>query len=127
VNELVRADSSRLSALYKLPGFWTPEGASGLRQAAVVNVALSLSLETIFMSSERTVPVESPSPQLLDVRAVAAMLDCSARHVYRMVDAGQMPSPVRLGSLVRWSLRTIEQWIADGCKQVRTAGRRGEQ
>ncbi len=37
--------------------------------------------------------------QLLDVAAVAEMLGCSARHVYRLSDAGKMPAPVKLGSL----------------------------
>jgi excisionase family DNA binding protein len=64
--------------------------------------------------------------QLMDVRAVASLLACSPRHVYRMTDGGQMPSPVKLGSLVRWSRQAIETWIAGGCKPVRTAGRRGE-
>jgi excisionase family DNA binding protein len=60
---------------------------------------------------------------LLDVQAVAKMLDCSPRHVYRLSDAGRMPAPVKLGSLVRWSRRAIEEWIAAGCKTCRTVGR----
>jgi len=63
---------------------------------------------------------------LLDVRAVATMLDCSSRHVYRLADAGRMPRPVKLGSLVRWSRDEISQWLAAGCPATRTAkgGRR---
>lgn len=57
--------------------------------------------------------------QLLDVQAVAEMLGCSPRHVYRLSDAGRMPSPVKLGSLVRWSAAAIREWIDDGCKPVR--------
>jgi excisionase family DNA binding protein len=64
-----------------------------------------------------------PSAHLLDVRAVAAMLDCSVRHVYRLSDAGRMPPPLRLGALVRWRRQDIEDWIAAGCKSCRTAGR----
>jgi excisionase family DNA binding protein len=60
---------------------------------------------------------------LLDVRAVAQLLDCSVRHVYRLADAGRMPAPLKLGALVRWSRQTIEDWIAGGCKPCRTAGR----
>ena len=69
-----------------------------------------------------SVSVLSPadaSAKLLDVRAVSEMLGCSQRHVYRLSDAGRMPSPVRLGSLVRWSKSSIEDWIADRCKPVR--------
>jgi excisionase family DNA binding protein len=64
-------------------------------------------------------PPETAPPALLDVRAVAQLLDCSPRHVYRLSDAGRMPEPVKLGSLVRWSRQTIEEWIAGGCKPVR--------
>jgi excisionase family DNA binding protein len=61
------------------------------------------------------------SSALLDVRAVAELLQCSARHVYRLSDGGRMPPPRKLGALVRWSARDIESWIADGCPAVRTA------
>jgi excisionase family DNA binding protein len=56
---------------------------------------------------------------LLDVRAVAALLDCSSRHVYRLADSGKMPPPVRIGALVRWPRRAIEDWIRGGCRPVR--------
>ncbi len=59
------------------------------------------------------------APQLLDVGAVAEMLGCSCRHVYRMSDSGRMPSPVKRGSLVRWSISSIRAWIADGCPSCR--------
>jgi excisionase family DNA binding protein len=73
-------------------------------------------------TSTATVPEPSVA-QLLDVRAVAALLDCSTRHVYRLSDAGRMPPPVRLGALVRWRRQDIDGWLADGCKPCRTAGR----
>jgi excisionase family DNA binding protein len=68
-------------------------------------------------------PSVSDLPVLLDVRGVAALLGCSERHVYRLTDAGKMPSPVRLGSLVRWRRQDIEEWIASGCRPYRKAGR----
>ncbi len=52
---------------------------------------------------------------LLDVQAVAQLLDCSSRHVYRMADTGRMPPPVRLGALVRWRRQDLDAWIAAGC------------
>jgi excisionase family DNA binding protein len=58
---------------------------------------------------------------LLNVRAVAALLDCSARHVYRLADAGRMPAPVKLGALIRWRADEIREWIENGCKPTRTA------
>jgi excisionase family DNA binding protein len=62
--------------------------------------------------------------QLMDVQAVAELLDCSSRHVYRLADAGRMPAPVKLGTLVRWSKIAIEEWIAAGCPNCRQGGRR---
>lgn len=67
-----------------------------------------------------TPPTESPA-KLLDVGAVAELLDCSTRHVYRLADSGRMPAPVKLGTLVRWPRQAIEEWIAAGCPPVRTA------
>lgn len=61
----------------------------------------------------------APSPQLLDVQAVAEMLGCSTRHVYRLSDAGRMPAPVKLGALVRWNRAAVEEWIAAGCPSCR--------
>ena len=60
---------------------------------------------------------------LLDVRAVAAMLGCSCRHVYRLADGGKMPAPVHLGASVRWRRADIQAWIDGGCRSVRTASK----
>lgn len=65
-----------------------------------------------------TPPAET-SAKLLDVQAVAEMLGCSARHVYRLSDAGRMPAPVKLGALVRWNLYAIREWIDGGCSLSR--------
>lgn len=59
-------------------------------------------------------------PALMDVRAVAHLLDCSARHIYRLADAGKMPRPRHIGALVRWSRSEILSWIDDGCPAVRS-------
>jgi excisionase family DNA binding protein len=61
---------------------------------------------------------------MLDVQAVARLLNCSARHVYRLADMGRLPRPVKLGALVRWNRVTVEQWIADGCPSCRNGGAR---
>jgi predicted DNA-binding transcriptional regulator AlpA len=57
--------------------------------------------------------------QLLDVQAVAAMLGCSSRHVYRLADGGKMPRPVKIGALCRWPLASIQSWIDQSCPSVR--------
>ena len=63
--------------------------------------------------------VATPAP-LLDVQAVAELLGCSERHVYRLVEAGRIPAPAKLGALNRWPRNIIEAWIADGCPQPTT-------
>ena len=66
------------------------------------------------------------APQLLDVQAVAELLGCSTRHIYRLSDSGRMPAPVKLGSLVRWRATgpcSIAEWVDQGCPAVRRAGR----
>ena len=43
------------------------------------------------MTTLQSPPVDSPA-KLLDVQAVAELLDCSTRHVYRLSDAGSCSS-----------------------------------
>ena len=64
-----------------------------------------------------TISTDEPAA-LLDVRAVAAMLGCSQRHVYRLADAGRLPSPVKLGALVRWRLTELHDWLEAGCPSI---------
>jgi excisionase family DNA binding protein len=75
------------------------------------------------MTTVAVPPADAPAAALLDVRAVAALLDCSPRHVYRLADDGRMPPPVKLGALVRWHRADLDAWIAGRCKPCRTAGR----
>jgi predicted DNA-binding transcriptional regulator AlpA len=79
------------------------------------------------MPKSNPTPADKPAATLVDVRAVAAVLGCSTRHVSRMADTGQMPPPVRLGALVRWPSDSIDNWIASGCKPVRTASESSEE
>ena len=62
-------------------------------------------------------PVEKV--RLLDVNAVSQFLSCSTRHVYRLADAGRMPRPRKLGTLVRWDRQEIEKWVGDDCPACR--------
>jgi excisionase family DNA binding protein len=65
------------------------------------------------------VPPDLAASVLLDVRAVAALLNCSSRHVYRLADSGRMPKPVRVGALVRWRRTDLDAWLAAGCPSTR--------
>ena len=63
-------------------------------------------------NTQRTV---EEMPALLDVKQVRAMLNCSERHLYRLIDRGFAPRATKLGALNRWSRSTIEKWIEAGC------------
>ena len=82
------------------------------------------------MTTTLSPPADSPAKSLGDVKTVAAIYDCSTRHVYRMADAGKIPRPVKLGSLVRWRLNTgdpitgVLDHIEAGCPSCRQKGRR---
>jgi excisionase family DNA binding protein len=72
--------------------------------------------------------VDGRGRAMLSIEDIATnYLGCSKRHVYRMADAGRMPRPIKLGSLARWPRAVIEQWIADGCPNVRNASKGGRQ
>lgn len=63
---------------------------------------------------------------MLSVDDIATIyLGCSTRHVYRLADSGRMPRPIKLGSLVRWPRAVVEQWINDGCPNVRNVSKGG--
>ena len=76
--------------------------------------------------SSAVVPIVPESAALLTVRQVAALLGCSARHVYRLADRGAMPRPTKLGDvLVRWNRSDLQKWLDDGCPRSHVAGKRG--
>ena len=75
------------------------------------------------MNTETVATVDRQQAALLSVDQLAKLLNCSARHCYRLADAGRLPRPVKLGSLVRWRADEIANWIDDGCPSMRKGGR----
>jgi len=60
---------------------------------------------------------------LLDVRAVAALLNCSPRTVWRLRDRGAIPPPIILSSgVVRWRRATLLRWLDEMQPNDRAAG-----
>jgi excisionase family DNA binding protein len=53
-------------------------------------------------------------PPLLSVSDLSKRLNCSDRHVRRLVDSGAL-MPIRLGRILRFDAATIEAWIFEGC------------
>ncbi len=68
-------------------------------------------------------PVQS---EMLDLRAVAALMNCSPRHIRRLAAAGRMPAPVKLGTLIRWPRRALQDWIAAGCPDFQDFKQKGD-
>lgn len=54
-------------------------------------------------------------PLLIDIHALAALLDRSVASLERDLAAGRLPAPVRLGSSRKWRLAEIEEWVSAGC------------
>jgi len=52
---------------------------------------------------------------LISAEKVAELLGISKRTLWRLLSAGKLPEPIRLGSVVRWNRDEIEEWIGDGC------------
>ena len=59
-------------------------------------------------------PTSNP-PLLIPASEVARLLGISKRTLWRLLSAGKLPAPVRLGNNVRWRLDEVEQWITQGC------------
>lgn len=64
---------------------------------------------------------------MLSAAEIAEQLGCSERHIRRLADSGQMPRPIKLGSLSRFRRTVIEQWIEDGCPRIRQVSKGGGQ
>lgn len=68
------------------------------------------------MTATKTPPATEPA--LIDVKAVATLLGCSARHVTRLEEAKLMPPAVKLGRLSRWNREVILAWVAANCPDL---------
>lgn len=51
---------------------------------------------------------------LLSANEVAELLGVSLAFVRKLDSSGRLPRAIRLGRTVRWSLRTLENWLAVG-------------
>lgn len=59
---------------------------------------------------------------MLDVGAVAELLSCSPRSVFRLADAGAMPWGVKVAGLRRWRRAELLDWLSKGCPAHRRVG-----
>ena len=71
-------------------------------------------------NAPKSTEFSSTQSALIDVGKVAMLCGCSRRHIRRLSDCGRMPSPLRLGSILRWRRDEIMKWIRAGCPSCRT-------
>ncbi len=53
---------------------------------------------------------------LMNVKGVAEILSISPRSIWRLVSAGKMPPPLKIGASCRWRKNDISQWIQNDCR-----------
>ena len=58
-------------------------------------------------------------PELLTIRELATILKVSQRSIWRLVAAGQLVEPLRIGGSIRWRCEDIRDWIANGCENAK--------
>ena len=62
-----------------------------------------------------TSPAPQPAAQLdsatYTVEQLAALLQCSTRHIWRMCDLNKIPGRIRFGRLVRFSRVVVDAWL----------------
>jgi excisionase family DNA binding protein len=51
---------------------------------------------------------------LLTAGDLAALFQVSVQTIRRLAARGELPAPLRVGRRVRWSARTLEEWMARG-------------
>lgn len=57
-------------------------------------------------------------PLLISVGELAMILKVSPRSVWRLLSAGKLVEPVRIGGAVRWQFSEVKRWIEQGCPAV---------
>lgn len=71
-------------------------------------------------------PESNPTPSLtLNTEAVAQLLGVSKRTVYRLLDAGQIPRPIKLGNATRWRRSDVELFVKAGSVRAFKREKRG--
>ena len=57
----------------------------------------------------------SSCDELITAAEFSKMLKISQRTLWRLVGAGKIFQPIRIGRSTRWQKRKVQQWIAEGC------------
>lgn len=60
--------------------------------------------------------METDRPVLVNAGQFAKMLGISPRTLWRLLSAGQLIEPVRIGGSTRWRIDEVRRWIEGGCQ-----------
>ena len=60
---------------------------------------------------------QGEQPLLLDVKGVSWITSLSERSIWRGVDVGRVPKPLKVGGRRLWRRSDIERWVAAGCPE----------
>ena len=119
-------DESTLSAFSEIIRLGVENGTKSLaevlsdsietltKQRMESDVTSTAARETL-SETQPLLPHAADAPQLIEATEVAKMLGISPRTIWRLKDAGKVPNPISIGSMVRWRREEISDWIAAGC------------
>ncbi len=55
------------------------------------------------------------TPILISAEELAKLMQVSERTLWRLLSAGKVPQPVRIGRNTRWRYAEVCEWIEKGC------------
>jgi excisionase family DNA binding protein len=55
------------------------------------------------------------TPILISAEELARLMHVSERTLWRLLSAGKVPQPVRIGRNTRWRYAEVREWIEKGC------------
>lgn len=58
---------------------------------------------------------ENGAPVMITAEEFSKMMKVSKRTLWRLLSAGKLIEPIRLGGNTRWRLRDVQIWIDEGC------------
>ena len=64
-------------------------------------------------------PTDSSQPaptMLIKAEQFARMMEISPRTLWRLLSAGKLIQPVRIGGSTRWRMDEVRRWIDEGCR-----------
>jgi predicted DNA-binding transcriptional regulator AlpA len=63
-------------------------------------------------------PSDQPGELLIAADRLASIMNLSVRSIWRLLSAGKLLKPVRIGRVVRWRLSEVLDWINAGCSPM---------